>query len=46
LGWFETRLLPIQQWLCPVIVAAASFPLLNIVAQQAQVSAIPLCLRV
>ncbi len=45
LGWFETRLLPIQQWLGPVIVAAASFPLLNIVAQQAQVSAVPLCLQ-
>ncbi|KAL0029813.1 hypothetical protein WJX77_001509 [Trebouxia sp. C0004] len=37
LGWFETRLLPIRQWLGPVIVAAASFPLLNIVAQQAQI---------
>lgn len=37
LGWFETRLLPIQQWLGPVTVAAASFPLLNIVAQQAQI---------
>lgn len=37
LGWFETRLLPVQQWLGPVLVAAASFPLLNIVAQQAQV---------
>ena len=45
LGWFETRLLPIQQWLGPVIVAAASFPLLNIVAQQAQVSAVPVCLH-
>ncbi len=45
LGWFETRLLPIQQWLGPVLVAAASFPFLNIVAQQAQVSAVPVCLQ-
>jgi len=37
LGWFETRLWPVQQWLAPVVIAAASFPLLNLVAQQAQV---------
>lgn len=37
LGWFDTQLRPIRQWLVPVLVAAATFPVLNIVAQQAQV---------
>lgn len=37
LGWFHTQLLPLQQWLPPVLLAALSFPALNIIAQQAQV---------
>ena len=37
LGWFHTHLLPIQQWLPSVLGAACMFPILNTIAQQAQV---------
>ena len=38
LGWFNTRLWPVQHWLVPVIFAAVAFPLFDAIASQAQVA--------
>ena len=42
LGWFDTKLWPVWNWLTPVLISTLAFPILIEIAKQAQV--IPHCL--